>query len=156
EPPKLFPGTRHESRSTANLCSIGQQHSRARRHDRLCGHKRCLHRAVLLSRRGERIIPVHLALKLHTNKNMKTLLFIYVSMLAWLPGAASADAAIELLVKWKDGPNSVAATVGNAQLGGAVKRNFNALGWQLVELPTGMAASYGIKVYQSLGTVTAV
>jgi subtilisin family serine protease len=69
---------------------------------------------------------------------------------------SAADAANGLLVKWKDGPNSLAAVAGNAQIGSTVKRNFNALGWQLIELPAGMAAGDGIKAYQSLGTVAHV
>jgi hypothetical protein len=44
-----------------------------------------------------------------------------------------------LLVKWKDGPESYAAAVGNASIGSTVNRNFNAIGWQHVELPPGMA-----------------
>src|SRR5262245_52578997 len=36
-----------------------------------------------------------------------------------------------LLVKWRDGPESAAAVAGNAQIGGRVKQNFHAIGWQL-------------------------
>jgi subtilisin family serine protease len=63
---------------------------------------------------------------------------------------------VGLLVKWKDGPESYAAAVGNAWIGSRVKRNFTALGWQLVQLPQGLSVSEGIKAYQELGTVTAV
>src|SRR3989442_12051084 len=61
-----------------------------------------------------------------------------------------------LLVKWKDGPDSYAAALGNSVIGSTVKRNFNAIGWQLVELPPGVSVSEGIKAYQALGNVTAV
>ena len=60
-----------------------------------------------------------------------------------------------LLVKWKDGPNSHAAATGNAQLGSTVKRNFHALGWQLVELPPGRSVRDGLNALQKLGTVAA-
>jgi len=70
--------------------------------------------------------------------------------------AIAGDAATGLLVKWKDGPDSPAATAGNAQIGSTVKRNFSAIGWQLVELPPGMTASDGLKAYLQLGTVAAV
>jgi hypothetical protein len=56
----------------------------------------------------------------------------------------------------KDGPQSDVAAAGNAQIGSTVKRNFSAIGWQLVELPPGMRASAGLKFYQQLGTVAAV
>jgi len=50
-------------------------------------------------------------------------------------------AEVELLVKWQDGPESYAATVGNAAVGSTVKRNFNAIGWQQVKQGGGPAAS---------------
>src|SRR5262245_58705223 len=62
----------------------------------------------------------------------------------------------ELLVKWRDGPESYAAAVGNAQIGSTVKRNFNALGWQLVKLPEGMSVRDGMEAYKGLGTISAV
>jgi len=62
----------------------------------------------------------------------------------------------ELLVKWKEGAASDAAVMGNAGLGCIVKRNFSAIGWQLVQLPKGMSVSDGIKVYQQLDSVTSV
>ncbi len=70
--------------------------------------------------------------------------------------ALAEENAIRLLVKWEDGPNSPAAAAGNAQIGSTVKRNFSAIGWQLVELPPGMTASDGLKAYHQLGTVVAV
>jgi len=70
--------------------------------------------------------------------------------------AQADDSRPRLLVKWKDGPNSPAATAGNAQIGATVKRNFNALSWQLVELPPDMSATEGVAAYQALGTVAAV
>ena len=43
----------------------------------------------------------------------------------------------ELLVKWKEGSASDAAAMGNAGLGCIVKRNFSAIGWQLVQPKNG-------------------
>src|SRR6266404_5502270 len=60
-----------------------------------------------------------------------------------------------LLVKWTDGPESYAAALGNSAIGSTVKRNFNAIGWQLVELTPGMSVSGGLEAYQQLGTVLA-
>jgi subtilisin family serine protease len=68
----------------------------------------------------------------------------------------AGEAPPGLLVKWKDGPNSLAAAAGNGQIGSTVQRNFNALGWQLVELPPDMSVREGIKAYQALDTVAAV
>jgi len=68
----------------------------------------------------------------------------------------TASDEIELLVKWKDGPESYAAAAGNAETGSTVKRNFNALGWQLVELRPGMSLCDGLKAYQALDTVSTV
>ena len=70
--------------------------------------------------------------------------------------AASHYAERELLVKWKDGPDSYAAAVGNAQIGSTVKRNFNEIGWQYVELPPRLSVRDGIEAYQALGTVASV
>src|SRR6185503_14946339 len=61
-----------------------------------------------------------------------------------------------LLVKWKEGPESYAAAVGNASIGSTVKRNFNAIGWQHVELPPGMSVRDGLEAYRNLITVLAV
>ena len=61
-----------------------------------------------------------------------------------------------LLVKWQDGPESHVATVGNVQIGSAVKRNLNQIGWQLVELPAGMSVGDGIRAYRELRTVVDV
>ncbi|MBI3417855.1 MAG: S8 family serine peptidase [Verrucomicrobia bacterium] len=62
----------------------------------------------------------------------------------------------ELLLKWKDGPESYAAAIGNAQVRATVKRNFNALGWQKVKLPSGLSVRDGMQAYQALGTVLAM
>ncbi len=62
----------------------------------------------------------------------------------------------ELLVKWRDGPDSHAAALGNSVIGSTVKRNFNAIGWQHVQLPPAMSVRDGIAAYQALGTVLAV
>ncbi len=70
--------------------------------------------------------------------------------------AGPGHAEGELLVKWKDGPESYAAALGNSMIGSTVKRNFNEIGWQHVELPPGMSVRDGIEAYQHLGTVLAV
>ena len=62
----------------------------------------------------------------------------------------------ELLIKWKDGPESEAATLGNAEIAGAVIRNFSAIGWQLVGLPEGMPTSEGLAKYRAHPDVLAV
>ncbi len=64
-----------------------------------------------------------------------------------------AGAASRLLVKWRDGSHSPAAIEGNAQIGSVVKRSFDTIGWQLIELPPQMSATEGIAAYRSLGTV---
>jgi subtilisin family serine protease len=83
----------------------------------------------------------------------------YFTALLWsmtLACAVQTSAAARLLIKWKDGPNSPAAVAGHAQVGGRVKRNFNALGWQLIELPMQMSGTDGIAAYRALGSITAV
>ena len=65
-------------------------------------------------------------------------------------------AAGELLVKWKDGPDSYAAALGNASIGAAVQRDFSAIGWQWVRLPEGMSVHEGLEAYRKLDTVLAV
>jgi subtilisin family serine protease len=46
--------------------------------------------------------------------------------------------------------------VGNSVIGSTVKRNFDTIGWQLVQLPAGMNVRDGMEAYQQLGTVLAV
>src|SRR6185503_10498124 len=46
--------------------------------------------------------------------------------------ASTRCAPGELLVKWKEGLDSPAATLGNAQIGSTVQRNFHEIGWQQV------------------------
>jgi len=70
--------------------------------------------------------------------------------------AAADDSIVRLLVKWRDGPASAAAVEGNARIGATVKRNFPALGWQLVELPPGLSAGDALRAYQQLASVAAV
>ncbi|MEO8426216.1 MAG: hypothetical protein ABI651_03805 [Verrucomicrobiota bacterium] len=65
-------------------------------------------------------------------------------------------AAGELLVKWKDGPDSYAAAIGNLSIGAEVKRNFHQIGWQHVKVPEGMSVRQGMNAFQALGTVLAV
>jgi subtilisin family serine protease len=70
--------------------------------------------------------------------------------------ATSSYAEGELLVKWRDGPESYTAAIGNAQIGARVKRSFKELGWQHVELPDGISVRTGVEVYRALDTVLAV
>jgi subtilisin family serine protease len=83
-----------------------------------------------------------------------------ILIIAFMLGARLQAAPVEspprLLVKWNGGPNSPAATAGNAQIGATVKRNFSTLGWQLIELLPGMSATEGVAAYQALRTVIAV
>jgi subtilisin family serine protease len=61
-----------------------------------------------------------------------------------------------LLVKWKNGPDSPAATLGNAQIGSTVQRNFHEIGWQQVKLPCELTLQEAIARYRALGSVSAV
>jgi thermitase len=54
---------------------------------------------------------------------------------------------VELLVKWRHGPESPAAQLANIQMGGSVIRNFPAIGWQLVRIARDIEASEAIKAY---------
>ncbi len=71
------------------------------------------------------------------------------------PSRDGLQAKGELLVKWKDGPDSYAAALGNLSIGAEVKRNFYELGWQHVRLPQGMTLREAITAYEALGTVEA-
>ena len=57
--------------------------------------------------------------------------------------ASTRCAPGELLVKWKEGPHSPAATLGNAQIGSTVQRNFHEIGWQQVKLPCELSLQEG-------------
>jgi subtilisin family serine protease len=57
----------------------------------------------------------------------------------------------ELLLKWKDGPQSSAAVAANARMGSTVIRNFGQIGWQQVKLPAGTSVLEGIEEYRKLG-----
>src|SRR5438876_12284204 len=70
--------------------------------------------------------------------------------------ASTRCAPGELLVKWKNGPDSPAATLGNAQIGSTVQRNFHEIGWQQVKLPCELTLQEGIARYRALGSVSAV
>lgn len=61
--------------------------------------------------------------------------------------------SVRLLVKWKDGPDSAESAEGNGRVGATLKRNFNALGWQLVELPAGLSEADGLKTYGAMPSV---
>src|SRR6185369_2610122 len=81
---------------------------------------------------------------------------LLIVVLAAEAQVSKLESAVRLLVKWKDGPDSPAAPANNAQIGSTLKRSFNALGWQLIELPPGVSATDGIAVYRSLQRVAAV
>ncbi len=72
------------------------------------------------------------------------------------PSVTTKCAPGELLVKWKEGPDSPAATLGNAQIGSTVQRNFHEIGWQQVKLPSELSLQEGIARYRALGSVSAV
>jgi hypothetical protein len=63
------------------------------------------------------------------------------------PAVASSDSDRqvrgELLVKWQDGPESAAASRGNARIGAEVERSFRQIGWQHVQLPAGISVEDG-------------
>jgi hypothetical protein len=73
-----------------------------------------------------------------------------------VPNASTRCAPGELLVKWKEGPDSPAATLGNAQIASTVQRNFHEIGWQQVKLPRELSLQEGIARYRALGSVSAV
>src|SRR5215212_4703515 len=89
-------------------------------------------------------------------KSKSYLSFILIVIAMTQAQAFPAAANARLLVKWNDGPSSLAANRGNARIGSTVERNFHALGWQLVELPPELTATDGIKAYEALETVSAV
>lgn len=64
--------------------------------------------------------------------------------------------ASELLVKWKDGPESEAAAAGNRKIGAVVIRNFNQVGWQHVKLPRGASITDAMELYATLTDVVSV
>jgi subtilisin family serine protease len=75
-------------------------------------------------------------------------------LLSLLPEVSGAPN--ELLIKWKNGPESAEAAAGNAAIGSVVKRTFSAIGWQSVRLREGMSANEGLAKYRALGDVAAV
>ncbi len=70
--------------------------------------------------------------------------------------STQAATAHQLLVKWRDGPESRAAAEGNRGVRATSERNFSSLGWQLVRLPDGMSVIEGLQAYRALATVQAV
>ena len=67
-----------------------------------------------------------------------------------------AGAGNELLIKWRGGPEGAEAKQANTVIGGAPKRNFGAVGWQLVQLPDGVSFSEGLAKYRAHPDVLAV
>ena len=93
---------------------------------------------------------------MNSNSHLVSIILLTLRLSCPQLQAAPGYAESELLVKWQDGPGSYAAAVGNAAIGSTVKRNFNAIGWQHVQLPPAMSVRNGIEAYQALGTVLAV
>ncbi len=90
--------------------------------------------------------------------NSKTYLMSFLLIAIWAVQEQTVGAAApaRLLVKWRDGLASSAAAGGNARIGATVKRNFYALGWQLVQLPQGWSATEGVAAYRILDAVAAL
>ena len=82
--------------------------------------------------------------------------FLIILALTCALEAEPANPPAGLLVKWKDGPTSASAAEANARIGATVKRNFNAVGWQLVEPPARLSQADGLKAYQAFDSVAAV
>ena len=92
---------------------------------------------------------------------MKTRVLLTLLLTILSSAAASSDlppghSARELLIKWRDGPISETAARGNALVGGVMKRNFHAIGWQLVQLPAEMTLSEALRAYRDLDAVLEV
>ena len=66
------------------------------------------------------------------------------------------EAKHELLIKWKDGPQSSAAEKGNLLIGSTVIRTFPSLGWQQIRLPAGMSVPEGISAFRAFTEVVFV
>lgn len=99
--------------------------------------------------------PILMKTKLHSRHNPIFFLLAFTLALPHVSLSATGGTEGELLIKWKDGPQSYAAAAGNAQIGSRVRRNFIAIGWQLVGLPPGMSARDGVEAYRQLDTVLA-
>jgi thermitase len=61
----------------------------------------------------------------------------------------------ELLVKFRGGPRSPGANLAHTRIGAKVLHTFEGIGWQRVELPSGMSVADGLAHYQALDTVVA-
>src|SRR6184192_3569342 len=59
----------------------------------------------------------------------------------------------ELLLKFRDGPESVTALRANAAMGAEAVKTFQAIGWQRVKLPEGMSVEDGLMAYRKLDCV---
>lgn len=96
-----------------------------------------------------------------SQKSVRSILFanrtrVVPVLLAALISAALPARAQDLLVKWQDGPTSAAAEEAHTRIGSTVKRNFLALGWQVVRLPDGMSVTEGLHSYRQARGVLAV
>ena len=67
-----------------------------------------------------------------------------------------ASPANELLLKFRDGPESLAAATGHALVGAEVVRTFREVGWQKVKLPAGMNVDEAMAAYKGLESVLTV
>ena len=65
-------------------------------------------------------------------------------------------AAHDLLIKWKDGPESSVASAGNQRLGGKVVRSFPEIGWQQVKPRASISIGEALKEYSDLAGVESV
>lgn len=91
------------------------------------------------------------------SKTLKCATLPFLSMLlTWGGYAEPAQTNRELLIKWRDGPQSSTAAIGNTSIGSTVVRQYPGLGWQLVRLPAGIDASEGCARYRELTGVLAV
>jgi hypothetical protein len=77
-------------------------------------------------------------------------------LIAAFTAARAFSANNELLVKWKTAPDNPAVARANAEIGAVVRQNFVAIGWQHVQLPSGMTLNEGLNAYRTLPDVVAV
>ncbi len=61
---------------------------------------------------------------------------------------ASSDSTVRLLVKCEGGPSSRLARAADAAVGAIAVRQFEAIGWHLVQLPDGVSVAQGVKSYR--------
>jgi subtilisin family serine protease len=82
-------------------------------------------------------------------------IFVLFTALAIISSVESAASQVELLVKWRGGPLTKAASDENARTGAEVLRNFEAVGWQLIRMPKGTETAAALRHFWTLPTVVA-